>query len=326
MEAQSDGGVMKKVVVFGGSGFIGRHVVSSLVLRGYTVSVFTRNPEKAARLKLIGNLGQVQIVPGDLSNALLIEKLLAECDVIVNLVGSMSPRRDVLRYLHVTVPGNIAKFAGQHGKMLVHFSTMSSDVASSSFYATSKLEGENTVRSVCKDAVIVKPNLVFGDEDHFFSKFAKLARVLPFLPVVCGNSMVQPVYVGEVAELTSAIVEGQETGKTLEVCGPKTYSMRELMQFILQTTARDKPVLELPTVLAKAVAALCELRLVSFLLKPLTGDGEPILTTDQLALLKYSIAADSTAGSDVRVMAQSIEDIMPGCLEIYKKRGGDSCA
>ena len=317
---------MKKVVVFGGSGFIGRHVVNSLVLRGYTVSVFTRNQEKAARLKLIGNLGQVQIIPGDLSNSLLIEKLLTECDVAVNLVGGMSPRRDVLRYLHVTVPGNIAKFAGQHGKMFVHFSAMGSDIAASSVYATSKLEGENTVRSVCKDAVIVKPNLVFGDEDHFFSKFAKLARILPFLPVVEGDSLLQPVCVDEVAELTSAIIENQETGKTLEVCGPKTYSLRELMEFILQATVRDKPVLTLPTALARAMAFFCEFWLVSFLLKPLTGSSEPILTTDQLELLRYSIVADCATSGDVRVMTQSLEDVMLDCLEVYKKRQEDSCA
>ncbi|MCU7611217.1 complex I NDUFA9 subunit family protein [Anaplasma capra] len=326
VRAQGNGGVMKKVVVFGGSGFIGRHVVSNLTLRGHNVSVFTRSQEKAAQLKLGGNLGQVQIVPGDVSNSLLVEKLITECDVVINLVGSMSPRKDVLRYLHVTVPGAMAKFAEKHGKMFIHFSAMGSDIAISSVYATSKLEGENTVRGVYKDAVIVKPNLVFGDEDHFFSKFARLARVLPFLPIVGGDSLLQPVYVAELAERVSVMIEKHETGKTIEICGPKTYSLRDLMEFILRVTARNKPVLVLPNVIARVFAFCCEFALVSFILKPLTGNGEPILTMDQLELMKYNITAGDSVGGNVQTLKRSLEKIMPDCLAIYKKRSEGSCA
>ncbi|MGN7678394.1 MAG: complex I NDUFA9 subunit family protein [Anaplasma sp.] len=314
---------MKKVVVFGGSGFVGGYVVDKLVKRGHSVSVFTRNQEKAARLKMLGNLGQVQIVPGGLSNTLLIEQLVTECDVIINLIGSMAPGRKMLRYLHVTVPGYMAKLAAQYGKKFIHFSAMGSEIAASSVYATSKLEGENTVVSVCKDAVIIKPNVMFGADDHFFSKLAKLAKVLPVLPLIEGRGLLQPVYVDEVAELVANVVEGKASERIYEVCGPKTYSLKDMALFIMRTTSRQKPILELPSLLARIIAFFLESRFVSFVLKPLTGRAEPLFTADQLELAKYDIVA-RRPGDNVKVMKQSLEDIMPGCLAMYRKHG-DSC-
>ncbi|MGN7661265.1 MAG: complex I NDUFA9 subunit family protein [Anaplasma sp.] len=315
---------MKKVVVFGGSGFVGGYVVDQLVKRGHSISVFTRNQEKAARLKMLGNLGQVQIVSGDLSNTLLIEQLVTECDVVINLIGSMAPGRRMLRYLHVTVPGYMAKLAAQYGKKFIHFSAMGSEIAASSVYATSKLEGENTVVSVCKDAVIIKPNVMFGADDHFFSKLAKLAKVLPVLPLIEGRGLLQPVYVDEVAELVANVVdEGTASERIYEVCGPKTYSLKDMAQFIMRITSRKRPILELPSLLARIIAFFFELQFVSFMLKPLTGKAEPLFTADQLELAKYDIVARGPGGN-VKVMKQSLEDIMPNCLAMYKKHG-DSC-
>ncbi|EOA62731.1 complex I NDUFA9 subunit family protein [Anaplasma phagocytophilum] len=310
---------MKKVLVFGGSGFIGRYLVCELVARKYSVTVYTRNHEKAARLKLFGRLGQVDIVCGKLSDAALIQKLIADCDVIVNLVGTISdPRSAVLQYLHVTFPSNIATLATKHGKMFVHFSAMGADIAKTSSYAQSKLEGEKRIRDVCENAVILRPNLVFGDGDNFFNKFANLARVAPFMPLFGGGkNLLQPVHVDDVVNVAMDLIVNQASSGTYEVAGPTVYSLRDLIKFVLVATGRKKPMLSIPSKMAKFIAYICEIKIVSFILQPATGSSEPIVTRDQVELMKYDIILQDS--SNVRKGKTTIEEIVPEYLKIYEK-------
>ena len=310
---------MKRAIVFGGSGFIGKALISNLVKQKYCVNVYTRNYDKAAVLKLFGNLGQVEITVGSLTNAGSIEKLISECDVIVNLVGTIhATRKDVMQFLHTAFPGNIARLAQQYQKKFVHFSAMGAGIVSDSVYAKSKLEGEALVRELCPAAFIVRPNVVFGEEDGFFSRFARVARVVPFLPVFGGGkNLLQPVYVGEVVDLAMSLITGRGHGGLYEICGPQAYSLRELMEFVLKATDRNKPIISVPFCIARAVALCCEFRLVSFVTQPITGDYYPLVTRDQLALMKHDIVASGRTNSTMGCVG--MEQVVPSALAVYKK-------
>ncbi|WP_169193521.1 complex I NDUFA9 subunit family protein [Anaplasma platys] len=310
---------MKRAIVFGGSGFIGKALVGNLVKQKYCVNVYTRNYDKAMVLKLFGNLGQVDITVGSLSNAVFIKKLVSECDVVINLVGAIhTPRHDVMRFLHTTFPGNIATLAQKYQKKFVHFSAMGADIALSSFYAQSKLDGERLVRELCPSSIIIRPNLVFGEEDSFFGRFARVAQIMPFLPVFGGGkNLVQPVYVRDVVDLAASLITGPWEGGVHEICGPQAYSLRELMKFILQVTERNRPVVSIPFFMAKIMAFFCEFKLVSFVTQPLTGDYNPLVTRDQIELMKYDLVP--TSDTQVTVGRVAIERVVPEALAVYRK-------
>ena len=311
---------MKKAVIFGGSGFIGRHIVCRLVAKGYHVYVVTRSKDKAARLKLLGNLGQVEIVESDLSDIKLIARLVSGCDAVVNLLGTINEMREAtLKHLHVVVPHNLAKLASEYGKKYVHFSAMGIDLAVSAPYAKTKLEGEQKVQSVCKNAIIIRPNLVFGDEDNFFHKFARLSTVLPFLFTIGkGDKLLQPVYVGDLAEVVVDLIENcSDCEGIYEICGPKTYSSHALMRFVLDATLRKNIIIKVPHFLAKVIAVFCEFRIISFLLKPLTGSAEPVITRNQLELLKHDIVACGLY--KICSTSTEMETIMTEHLKMYAK-------
>ncbi|MDB1135285.1 complex I NDUFA9 subunit family protein [Candidatus Anaplasma sp. TIGMIC] len=308
---------MKRVVVFGGSGFVGKYLVCELVARKYCVSVYTRDQRKASDLKLFGHLGQVDTIVGKLSNTRLIEKLVTESDIVVNLVGTISePRSSIMKYLHVLFPGYLAQLAEKHGKMLVHFSAMGSDVAVSSTYAMSKLQGEQLINDTHQGAIIVRPNLIFGVEDNFFNKFANIARITPVMPVLGGGkNLLQPVHVGDVVDLVVDLIAKNEQG-TYEICGPHVYSFKELMEFILESTCRKKTLLPIPFFIAKSCAFLLERKLVSLLTHPVTGNNEPIVTRDQIELMKYDIIAKDNANTVKG--SGTIEHIVPEYLAVYR--------
>ena len=311
---------MKKVVVFGGSGFIGGNLVLSLVEHKYCVKVYTRDKEKAVRLKLHGNLGQVDIIEGKLSNFDLIEKLIAECDIVVNLVGSINETNSVASgYLHEVFPCNIAKFADKHGKKFIHFSAMGVDIASGSLYAKSKLAGEKKVQEICKSFVIIRPNLVFGAEDSFFNKFARISRFLPFMPVFGkGHNLLQPVFVCDIVSFVIDLIVKKKFGGVHEICGPRTYTLRELFRQILRITGRKRLIVNVPFFVASKLAFLFEFKIVSFIFRPITGTLDPLITRDQLELMKYDITA-SGRGTSVKIGKTRLEEVLPKYLEVYKK-------
>ena len=313
---------MKKVVVFGGSGFIGGNLVVSLVEHKYCVKVYTRDKEKAARLKLHGNLGQVDIIEGKLSNFDLIEKLIVECDIIINLVGSINETSSAAsEYLHQVFPHNIAKLADKHGKKFIHFSAMGADIASGSLYAKSKLAGEKKVQETCKNSVVIRPNLVFGADDSFFNKFARISRWSPVMPVFGkGRNLLQPVFVCDVVSFViDDLILRKKFGGVHEICGPKTYTLKELFRQILKATGRKRLIVNIPFFVARKLAFLLEFKIVSFIFRPITGTLDPLITRDQLELMKYDITA-SGRGTSVKIGKTRLEEILPRYLEVYKKQ------
>src|SRR5579862_1047922 len=237
------------VTVFGGSGFVGRHLVRRLAREGNRVRVAVRDPEGAHFLKPLGNVGQIVAVPANLGHEGSIKAAVFDAEMVVNLVGTF--RRGRYQSIHADGPGAIARAASAVGaKNLVHISALGADAAGPSAYARSKAAGEEAVRAGFPGAIILRPSLIFGPEDDLFNRFAKLSSFAPVLPAP-GTAKFQLVYVGDVAEsIMAALRNPAHAGKTFSLGGPRGYTMAEIMHLVLAETGRKRLVLQEPLPLA----------------------------------------------------------------------------
>jgi NADH dehydrogenase len=306
------------VAVFGGSGFLGRHVVRALAKRGYRVRVAVRRPELAGYLQPMGRVGQIHAVQANLRYADSVAAAVRDADAVINLVGILFERGQQ-RFGAVMTEGaqTVARAAQAIAAPLVHVSAIGADEKSSSGYARAKAEGERLVLAAHRDAVIVRPSIVFSPEDDFFNRFAALARIAPALPLVGGgHTRMQPVFAGEVAEAIAKAVDGDlRSGFVYELGGPDVRSFKELMQFVLATTRRRRLLVPVPFALMKLQAGVLQ-----FLPKP------PI-TPDQVELLKRDNIVSEDAKRDGRTLEaigitpESIGAIVPTYLWRFRKTG-----
>jgi NADH dehydrogenase len=303
------------VVVFGGSGFVGRHTVRALAKAGYRIRVATRAPNLAQHLPPMGHVGQIQLFKCDALEADQVAAAVGRCDAVVNLIGILAPGGGQgFEEVHADAAENIAKAAkAGSAQALVHMSAIGANEDSDSSYAQSKAEGEKRVRAAFADAVILRPSVVFGPEDSFFNRFAGLARLLPALPLIGGGkTRFQPVFVGDVA---AAVLKGLSDpatrGKTYELAGPSTYTFKELMEFMLATTGRKRLLVPVPFPLATLKAAFLGIL------------PKPLLTMDQVRLLKVdNVAADGALGlANLGIQPDSVEAITPSYLWRFRAKG-----
>jgi uncharacterized protein YbjT (DUF2867 family) len=301
--------------VFGGSGFLGRYVVKRLAAAGQVVRVAVRDTEAALFLKPMGAVGQIVPLYADLKRPDTIPRAVEGADIVVNLVGILAEHRpgDFQR-IHAAGAGAIAGASAEAGVAhLVHVSAIGADPASPSRYAASKAAGEEAVHGAFPSAVILRPSIVFGPEDQFFNRFGALAQFLPFMPVISGGSRMQPVYVGDVADAAmAALARAEVRGKIYELGGPRIFTFREILQYILKETRRSRPLIAIPPALARLQAALAE-RL----------PGKP-LTRDQLLMLaRDNITAENAPGlAELGVVATPVEMVMPQYLARFRPGGG----
>src|SRR6201996_1239294 len=306
------------VTVFGGSGFLGRHVVRALANRGYRIRVAVRRPELCGYLRPMGRVGQIQAVQANLRYPDSVAAAVADADAVVNLVGilfeSGGQRFDAV---HTAGAETVAKAAKAVGAQLVHVSAIGADAESPSHYARSKAEGEREVLAVHDTAVIVRPSILFGPEDDFFNRFAALARLAPALPLPGGgHTRMQPVFAGDVGGAIAKAVDGDLTpGGIYEFGGPDVHSFKELMEFVLSTIERRRLLVPVPFPLMKLQASFLQ-----FLPKP------PI-TPDQVELLKRDNVVSEAAKRDSRTLEglgitpEPIEAVVPTYLWRFRKTG-----
>lgn len=302
-------------VVFGGAGFIGRHLVPRLARLDYEVRVVTRNPEAVRPMTTQGRLAQVLPWAADLRSDAALARAVEGASLVVNLIGILAEkRRGDFQRLQGELPGRIGRAAAAAGAgQVVQVSAIGADPSSQSAYARSKAAGEAALRAAFPRAVILRPSIVFGPEDQFFNRFAEMARLLPFMPVVCGATRFQPVYVGDVADAIIAAAQRPEAaGRTYELGGPRVATFRELMGYVLEVTGRHKRLVPLPDGLVRLQARLGE-----FL-------PNPPLTRDQLAQLRrdnvVSPAAEGLAA--LGIAPQAMEAVVPGYLARFRPGGG----
>lgn len=301
--------------VFGGAGFIGRYVVKRLAAAGHVVRVAGRDTERAKPLMTVGQVGQIVPLYVSLSNPGTVARAVEGADVVVNLVGILSERRaGDFRRIQAEGAGAVARAAATAGvARMVQISAIGADKASPSVYAQTKAEGEEAVRAVFPQAAILRPSLVFGAEDQFFNRFGAMAMTLPVMPVICGDTRFQPVYVGDVADAVRAVLEREDAaGRTYELGGPRVLTFREILTWILHETGRHRPMLNVPLGVARLQARLAELI-----------PGKPF-TRDQLLLLQRdNVASTGLPGlPDLGIVPTPIELIVPEYLDRYRPGGG----
>lgn len=304
----------KIATVFGGSGFLGRYIVSELLKEGYAVKIVSRTPERAKQVCTSGTVGQVTFMQGNLRSDASVKKCVKGSDLVINSVGILFEYgKQKFPAIHGQGAERIAKACKAYGvKRLIHISALGVDRATKSFYARTKIHGEKAVMAAFPAANILRPSIIFGPEDGFFNMFARMAMVFPyFMPLIGGGkTRFQPVYVVDVAKAVIKIINTPQTqGKSYELGGPRAYSFRQLIEFILYTTERKKILFPIPFAVAKVEATFLELL------------PHPLLTRDQVTLLKTdNIVRDKENGFiSLGIEPKCIEEIVPSYLAKYKK-------
>jgi len=307
------------VTVFGGSGFVGRHVVRALAKRDYRIRVAVRRPELAGHLQPLGRVGQIHAVQANVRYPESVAAALRGAEAAVNLVGILTesgPQRfDAVQGVGA---GAVAKAARDAGARMVHVSAIGADEQSTSRYARAKAAGERAVLGAVPTATILRPSVVFGPEDDFSNRFAALARISPMLPLIGGGlTRMQPVYVGDVATAVADAVDGKTTpGAVYELGGPEILTMREIMEIILRVIERKRMLVSLPFGLA---------RLKSYVLQ--FAPGALKLTPDQVELLRSdNVVSDAASAAGLTLQGlgitpDSLEAIAPQYLWRFRRTG-----
>ena len=305
------------VIVVGGSGFVGTNVVKALVKQHCMVKVLVRDKEKAAHLKPLGDVGQVHVSSADLNDMQTIAPHLKHADAVINLVGILKQSsHQRFRVLHSQMAGVLADEAQKAGVgRYIHMSALGVDKAQhDSGYAASKMEGEEHVKHFFPSATIIRPSVVFGAGDGFFSLFAKICSIAPALPLAGGGkTMFQPVFVGDVAEVIArAVFDKKMVGETYELGGAERISLKEIVRYIGKLTDSKTFVIPVPFFVMRVFGWL-------------TGwlPGAP-MTADQVQLLRHHNVVNGSAKNfeDLGMNPTPFQTIVPSYLEHFttKKR------
>lgn len=296
------------ITVLGGSGFLGRYTVQRLLSRGARVRIAEREPRKAVFLKPLGGLGQTQFAVADVRDAASIARAVAGSDAVINLAGSF----DDMFAVQADGAGHVAAAAKAAGvRTLVHVSAIGADSGSASAYGRSKGDGEAAVRAAFPDAAILRPSTLFGREDQFINRFATMMRLSPVVPVIAPNAKFQPVYVGDVADAVVAALAPAAAGRIFELGGPQLLTMAELQQWIADATGRKRLFVEIPDMVASALASGLG-----------WAPGAPI-TKDQWLMLQTDnvVAAGADGLAQFGITPTSLADVADGWLVQYRRNG-----
>jgi uncharacterized protein YbjT (DUF2867 family) len=303
------------VTVFGGSGFVGRHLVRTLAQKGYRVRVAVRRPNEALFLRPMGEVGQVQPVQANVRDQASCAAAMAGASAVINLVGVLyEAGAQKFDAIHEVASKSLASLAADAGvARFVQMSAIGADAEAKSLYAQSKAGGEAGALEHFPSATIVRPSIVFGPEDQFFNKFATLARVAPALPLVGGGTTkYQPVYVKDVASAIVAILDkGNLAGKTIELGGPEVVTFRQLMERTLKVIERKRFLMTVPYFQARVMAAF------------LQWLPSPLLTPDQVELLKVDnvVGEGALTFADLGIVPTAMDVILPTYLSRFRRTG-----
>jgi uncharacterized protein YbjT (DUF2867 family) len=306
------------VTIYGGSGFVGRHVIRALAKRDFRIRVAVRRPDLAGHLQPLGRVGQIMPVQANLRYPDSVAAAARGAQIIVNLTGilaeSGAQRFDAV---HAEGAGAVASAAATEGARLVHVSAIGADENSTSGYARSKAAGEKAVFAAVPSATVFRPSIMFGPEDQFTNRFAALARALPVLPLIAGETRLQPLFVGDAALAIADAVEGKaRPASTYELGGPEVLTLRQVQEIVLKTIERNRVLVPVPFALARLQAVFLQF-----------APGPFKLTPDQVEMLRSDNVVSQVA-QDANLTLQglglsptSLESVAPSWLWRFRRTG-----
>lgn len=310
----------KLVTIYGGSGFLGRYIARRMAKAGWRVRVACRRPNEAMFVKPYGVVGQVEPVFCNIRDDDSVLAVMRGADAVVNCVGTFDAfGKNNFDAVQHEGAERIARIAVQQsvGRM-VHISAIGADHEAASEYAQTKALGEEGVLSHVPEAVILRPSVIFGQDDAFFNRFAGMSTLSPVLPVVGGNTLFQPVHVDDVAQAAEMAVLGQAAPGVYELGGPDVSSFRDLMRQMLQVIRRKRLVLNLPFWVARIMAGLFRFAQIVSL-----GLIKPPLTQDQVVSLRVdNVVSEGAKGfADLGIEPVSLEAVLPDYLWRFRPSG-----
>ncbi len=294
----------KAITVFGGSGFVGRQIVKSLVADGWKVRVAVRHPERATFFADYAGSGQVEVLSADVWEEETVIPAVAGAKAVINTVGHyVAKGNSTFEAIHGQGALHVARQAKQAGvERLVHISGLGADTGSPSPYVRARGRGEILVRENFVEVTILRPSVIFGPEDAFLNKLAAMARQAPILPLFgTGATRLQPVFVGDVAEACVRVVDDQATaGQAFELGGPRIYNYKTLLQLVLNRIGRRRLLVPVPFLIWEALATALSIL------------PNPPLTRDQVTLMKADNILTGAARSlqDLGISPTAVEKIM----------------
>jgi NADH dehydrogenase len=306
--------------VFGGSGFVGAQVVRALAKRDHRVRVAVRRPGRAYRLRMLGDVGQIDIVQANVRDDASVARALDGAETCVNLVAVLyETGRQTFEALHVEGAARIATTARVEGvTRLVHISALGAGADSPSAYARTKAAGEAAIRNAFAGAAVLRPSVIFGPGDAFFNRFAAMAASAPALPLIGGGqTRFQPVFVGDVAAaVAAALADPASAGQTYELGGPEVYSFEALMRLMLAVIERRRLLAPIGFGTARRLGKIGDLIARSgFIAPPLTSDQVELLRADNV------VSARAPGLADLGVAPTPVEAVIPSYLYRFRKGG-----
>ncbi|WP_099867117.1 complex I NDUFA9 subunit family protein [Pararhizobium haloflavum] len=310
----------KLITVFGGAGFVGRHVIRALAQRGYRVRVACRKPHLASFLQPLGAVGQIMAVQANLRYRESVDRAVKGSDHVINLVGILyETGRNGFDSVQDFGARAVAEAARAEGVPLTHMSAIGADPHADSDYARTKGLAEASVREIVPDALIIRPSIIFGPEDGFFNKFAEMSRIAPALPLIGGGkTRLQPVYVGDVAEVFARHVDGAiKGGQVLELGGPQVLTFRECMEEMLKVIQRKRAFVSIPWSIASLMGRT--FAHVPLIAPPITGDQVKQLRRDNV--VSKDAIQDGRTLEGLGIQPTLLDAILPSYLMRFRVQG-----
>ena len=293
---------MKRILVLGGTGFVGRHLCGELARLQYRATVPTRS-----KVQAVQPLTFLDLVQADVHDEPALARLISGHDAVVNLVAILHGDLFKFEHVHVELVKKIARACLHSGvPRLVHLSALGAARDAPSMYQRSKAAGEAVLQGSQLDWTVLRPSVIFGEGDQFLTLFARLQKALPIMPLAGADTLFQPVWVGDVVDAVAQCLQRSDTGKRIyEICGPERFTLRQLVKLAGSLSGHARPVIDLPPVLARLQALLMEL-----------APGQPVMSRDNLDSMKVSnVASGNLPGLDaLGISPSALGDIAPTYL------------
>ncbi|MFC7407698.1 complex I NDUFA9 subunit family protein [Hydrogenophaga atypica] len=294
----------RRVLVLGGTGFVGRSVCEQLVRAGWRVTVPTR---RVANARAVQHLPGLDVLPANVHDAAVLARLLPGHDAVVNMVAILHGNEAAFERVHVALPRQLALAGLAAGvRRLVHISALGADARGPSMYQRSKAAGERVLQGAGLDLTVLRPSVIFGAQDRFLNLFARLQSVFPLMPLAGAHTRFQPVWVEDVARAVVACLQQPHTvGQTIECAGPDVLTLAELVRLAGRFGSRERAVLPLPLALGRLQAALMEL-----------APGEPMMSRDNVDSMRVdNVASGALPGlASLGIQAASVQAVAPAYL------------